>query len=262
MTIHYHGLPIWGDGVAKIAVKGAGAFVSFIRPDQIRLALKHADNVAIDNGAFSAWRRGVTIKWSDFYKWLEEYYYYDNVSFFVIPDVIDGDEFDNDALIKQVPYDFKLKSVPTWHLHEPIGRLLRLCDKFPKVCFGSSGIYHAPRSKLWAQRMNAALTEIYVKRDLKTKIHGLRMLDGRIIGNYPLDSADSTNLACNVPKYKKVHKEITKQIVCADYCSGLSEKELKTTILRNRCSILKHAIESVVPPTIEEWKNNHELLHG
>ncbi|EDU8875917.1 hypothetical protein YD04_002155 [Salmonella enterica subsp. enterica] len=69
MTTHFHGLPIWGDkgAVCKIAIAGAGAFVSYARPEQLGLALQNADEVAIDNAAFSAWKRGLVIDWVKFF---------------------------------------------------------------------------------------------------------------------------------------------------------------------------------------------------
>ena len=69
---HFHGTPVWGcaGDVHRIAVSGAGAFVSYARPDQIDASIKFASLVAIDNGAFSAWKRGLVIDWSKFYQWL------------------------------------------------------------------------------------------------------------------------------------------------------------------------------------------------
>lgn len=101
---HFHGTPVWGSAgdVHRIAVSGAGAFVSYVRPDQIAASIQHAQVVGIDNGAFSAWVRGLKINWSDFYKWLLNYYHHPKVAFFVIPDVVDGGERDNDALITAV----------------------------------------------------------------------------------------------------------------------------------------------------------------
>ena len=83
MTIHYHGTPIWGNKseVLKVAIAGAGAFVSYARPDQIEQCLKNADSVGIDNGAFSAWKRGLKIDWTEFYKWLFRYYFNEKVMF-------------------------------------------------------------------------------------------------------------------------------------------------------------------------------------
>ena len=38
---HFHGTPVWGSAgdVHRIAVSGAGAFVSYVRPDQILASL-------------------------------------------------------------------------------------------------------------------------------------------------------------------------------------------------------------------------------
>lgn len=264
MTTHFHGLPIWGDrgAVCKIAVTGAGAFVSYARPEQIGLALQYADEVAIDNAAFSAWKRGLIINWVEFYRWLMPHYHHERLKFFVIPDVVDGGEEDNNRLIRELPSMFRDKAAPVWHLHESLDRLVALCEVWPLVCFGSSGQYATIRTAAWHRRMNEAFTEIYIRRQLRTKIHGLRMLDGRIVGNYPLATADSTNLACNVPKFEVKYPELTRAIKEADYAQGLTPDELKRLILRRRCAILKGAIEQVRPPTIEQWINNQPAQAG
>lgn len=236
MTVHYHGTPIWGDKseVLRVAVKDSGAFVSYARPDQIKQCKEFASSISIDNGAFSAWKRGLKIDWTDFYRWLMPHYHHEKFAFFVIPDVIDGGVEDNNHLVNSVPSMFIEKAVPAWHLHEPIDRLIMLCDRFEKVCFGSSGEFAQIRTSRWHGRMTEALTEMYIKRGYKTKIHGLRMLDGRVLGKYPLHTADSTNLACNVPKYKVKYPDLGSN-------------------LQHRAAILKNAIESVTPPKIEEW---------
>ncbi|MBJ9263418.1 MAG: hypothetical protein E7F41_04235 [Citrobacter sp.] len=252
---HFHGTPVWGSAgdVHRIAVNRAGAFVSYARPDQIDASINFADLVGIDNGAFSAWKRGLVIDWAEFYQWLLAYYHHPKVGFYVIPDVVEGGEKDNDALIRQVPAMLRGKAVPVWHLHESIDRLVELCREWPRVCFGSSGEFAAIRTPHWHRRMQDAFETIYCKFSFQTQIHGLRMLDGRVMGNYPLATADSTNLACNVPKFNTKYPELTRAIREAEYARGLSEKELTATILKNRCAILKSAIEAVQPPTIPEW---------
>ncbi|MBL1887190.1 hypothetical protein ELE62_31435, partial [Klebsiella pneumoniae] len=213
-VIHYHGTPVWGDAgnVHRIAVTGAGAFVSYARPDQLVASIKYALSVAIDNGAFSAWKRGLIIDWQQFYQWLIPYYHHPKLSFFVIPDVVEGGEADNDALIAKLPRCFKDKAVPVWHLHESLHRLVELCREWPRVCFGSSGEYATIRTQLWHRRMSEAFETIYCKHSFSTQVHGLRMLDGRVLGNYPLATADSTNLVCNVPKFEVKYPELTKAI--------------------------------------------------
>ncbi|EEV8910619.1 hypothetical protein EHI82_002551, partial [Escherichia coli] len=250
--------PVWGSAgdVHRIAVSGAGAFVSYVRPDQIAASIQHAQVVGIDNGAFSAWVRGLKINWSDFYKWLLNYYHHPKVAFFVIPDVVDGGERDNDALINEVPKMFYGKATPVWHLHESIDRLIELCREWPRVCFGSSGEYAAIRTAHWHRRMQDAFEAIYCRHNFKTAVHGLRMLDGRVLGNYPLATADSTNLACNVPKFNSKYPELTRAIQEAEYSRNLTEKELKAVILKNRCAILKGAIEAVRPPSVSDWLSN------
>ena len=256
MIHHYHGTPIWGGAgeVHRIAVRGAGAFVSYARPDQLQASLQYAQEVAIDNGAFSAWKRGLILDWAAFYRWLEPYYQHKKVSFFVIPDVVEGGEEDNDRLIRALPPSLRRKAAPVWHLHESIERLVCLCEEWPRVCFGSSGEYAVIRTAAWHERMEQAFEAIYGRRNLATKIHGLRMLDGRVLGKYPLTTADSTNLACNVPKFHAKYPELTRSIRDAEYANGLSEEEVKALVLKGRCAILKNAIESVIPPTINSYR--------
>jgi hypothetical protein len=157
-TIHYHGSPIWGakGEVNRVAITGAGAFISYARPDQIKAAFKYADSVAIDNGAFSAWKRGLQLDWTEFYQWLMGYYFNEKLRFFIIPDKIDGTEEDNDRLINSVPSMFKDKACPVWHLHESLEKLNRLCGNFDRVAFGSSGEFATIRTKSWHSRMKQA----------------------------------------------------------------------------------------------------------
>lgn len=246
-VVHFHGGPIVGakGAAATISYRDGGAFISYLNTDQISKCFEICKEVALDNGAFSAWKQKKTIDWSNFYKWIEKYYDNPKLRFFVIPDVVEGGEEDNDKLISEVPEKFKDKAAPVWHLHESIERLVRLCEQWPTVCFGSSGEYAVTRTKRWHARMNEAFTAIYIDRNLPVKIHGLRMLDGRIVGNYPLNSADSCNLAINIPKYNSVHPQITQNVINA----GWDKYEIYT----HRAAILRNAIESVRPPTVEEW---------
>lgn len=249
-VIHYHGTPIWGNKgeVLSHAVSGAGAFVSYARPDQINLCLKKADKLGLDNGAFSAWKRGLKIDWIEFYKWLMKYYFHEKVEFFIIPDDIEGNEQDNKNLILSVPSMFKEKAVPVWHLHESFDYLNWLCENFERVAFGSSGEFATIRTVAWHRRMTESFELLY-KRNHKTKIHGLRMLDGRVLGNYPLQSADRTNLACNVPKYKVKYPQLGAHILKREPFTDNDKHEL----LLYRCASLKGAIEKVKSPTLKDW---------
>lgn len=199
VLIHYHGLPITPDKVALAAVQAGHAFVSFHRPDQLALAVEFCQSFAIDNGAFSAWRSGSPITdWSAFYAWAEECRRFPSCDFAVIPDVIDGDEAENDALLREWPLP-RWFGAPVWHMHESVERLVRLADEFPRVCLGSSGDYAAVATQRWWARMGEAMRAVCDDKGRPMcKLHGLRMLNHEVFTRLPLASADSTNIGRNV----------------------------------------------------------------
>jgi hypothetical protein len=75
------------------------------------------------------------------------------------------------------------------------------------------------------------------------------MLDGRVLGNWPLDSADSTNLACNVPKWKVKYPNLGHHIKNREPFTQDDKNEL----LVYRCACMKNTIESVHPPKLKDW---------
>lgn len=195
--LHYHGLPITPETAAVAAVSGGHAFVSFRHPSQLSLAAAVCQSFAVDNGAFSAWRSGVPVTdWSEYYAWVERARV-PSMDFAVIPDVIDGDERDNDALIDEWPHG--ALGAPVWHLHESLERLRRLAGTWPRVCLGSSGDYAQIGTLRWWGRMADAVAAISDGDGRPaTRLHGLRMLDRRVVEAVPLASADSTNIARNI----------------------------------------------------------------
>ena len=200
--IHYHGLPITPATAAVRAITNGHAFVSFKHPDQLTIALEVAQSFALDNGAFSAWRSGKPVTdWSEYYEWVAELHRYPSFDFAVIPDVIDGDEDDNDALLDEWPWAKKFPHVgaPVWHLHESLERLDRLVSNWPRICLGSSGDYAQIGTDAWWIRMREAMDVICDKSGRPcTKIHGLRMLDPKIFSKFPFASADSANIGRNI----------------------------------------------------------------
>jgi len=197
-VICYHGTPMSGAAfkAAKI-LAGRDAMVSFYAPEQLEIAAEVCRSVVLDNGAFSAWRAGDPVTdWADYYDWVEHWKSHPSVVWACIPDVIDGTEDQNDALLAEWPFrDF---GVPVWHLHESLHRLRRLCATYPLVALGSSGKYSEPDSPGWWNRMSEAMDAICVDGRPTTKLHGLRMLDPTILAHLPLASADSTNVARNI----------------------------------------------------------------
>jgi hypothetical protein len=197
--IHYHGLPITPATAAIKAVEAGHAFVSFAHPDQLGIAAEVCQSFAIDNGAFSAWRSGNPITdWSGFYDWATNCKLIPSCDFAVIPDVIDGTEADNDALLAEFPLPVWF-GAPVWHLHESYNRLQKLAADYPRVCFGSSGQYANIGTTEWWVRMSGAMRSICDKEGRPlTKIHGLRMLNPAVFTKFPFASADSTNIGRNV----------------------------------------------------------------
>lgn len=177
--------------------------MSFRYPEQLGLALEVCQSFAADNGAFSAWKSGKPVTdWSRYYEWVAELHRYPAFDFAVIPDVIDGGEADNDALVAVWPWqDAKWKWVgaPVWHMHESIERLQRLAHEWPRVCLGSSGQFATVGDARWWNRIAEAMRAVCDRNGNPVcKLHGLRMLNPDVFTRLPFSSADSTNIAQNV----------------------------------------------------------------
>jgi hypothetical protein len=158
--IHYHGLPITPATVAVKAIEGGHAFVSFAHSDQLSIAIEVCQSFAIDNGAFSAWRSGNPIQdWQPFYDWSLNLKKVPSCDFAVIPDVIDGTEADNDALLKDCPLPTWF-GAPVWHMHESIERLEQLANSYVRVCIGSSGEFSSVGTSKWWVKIGQAMRVI------------------------------------------------------------------------------------------------------
>jgi hypothetical protein len=173
--------------------------VSYAHPGQLDIALEVCQSVALDNGAFSAWMAGEPIRdWTPFYAWAGAALRHPNVDWCLIPDVIDGNEADNDALISEWPFG-KALGVPVWHMHESLERLERLAADWPRLGFGSSGEFAGVGDSKWWRRMNEAMDVVCDAEGYPVvRLHGLRMLDPDVFRRLPFASADSTNVARNI----------------------------------------------------------------
>jgi hypothetical protein len=198
-VIHYHGMPITPEVAAVAAISGGHAFVSFAHPDQLGTAAHFCQSFAVDNGAFSAWRAGRPVTdWRPFYAWAGECLRIPSCDFAVIPDVIDGDEAANDALLTEWPLP-RWFGAPVWHMHESLDRLGRLAAGWPRVCFGSSGEYARVGNEQWWHRVAHAMRVVCDDEGRPlVKLHGLRMLNPAVFTRLPFASADSTNIGRNI----------------------------------------------------------------
>lgn len=195
--IHFHGTPLTPRSeLLKLA--GKHFCVSFADPRDGDWCLANAQSVLWDNGAFSLFTKDKAVDWMAFYSWLEPRLGHPH--FAIVPDVIDGGEDANDALLSEWPYRRDL-SAPVWHMGEAIDRLLKLADEWPRVAFGSSGAYWQVGSPAWERRADEAFNALASRHSPLPWVHMLRGL--ALCGDrWPFASADSVNVSRN---YKDTH---------------------------------------------------------
>jgi hypothetical protein len=195
--IHYHGTPIGGPKAERVRfLKGRHALVSFAYQEDMALVADVCADFVLDNGAFTAWRKGRPMDVPGYIRWVEKWHRHPGFTWALIPDVIDGIDADNDALLRDWPK--RLRGVPIWHLHEDLARLDRLCNDWPTVALGSSGQWPTPGTTSWWGRMRQAMGVACDEQGRpRARLHGLRMLAPKIFTRLPLASADSTNAAVN-----------------------------------------------------------------
>jgi hypothetical protein len=191
-VIHYHGTPITPVG-ALYELAGRHFCVSFANPQDVRRCHQIGQSVMLDNGAFSLWKSGKATNWAGYYAWCDEWLAYPS-TWAVIPDEIDAGSQAQDALVRDWP--FKHRGAPVWHMDEPLDRLLKLTDEWPRVCIGSTAEYAVVLSDAWRERMEAMWSAIAVRHRHLPWLHMLRgmQLSGR---EYPFASVDSTDIAQN-----------------------------------------------------------------
>lgn len=208
VTAHaYHGTPITPAQVLHLL--GARNYcISYYHRQQMAVLVSVASRLMIDNGAFSAWKKGIVLDrayWEGFYNFLRQWLpLMPSYWWFVIPDVIDAGTQEQDALIRECPSDLLRFGAPVWHMDEPISRLLRLTETFPRVCIGSTAEYAVVGSTGWRLRMDDVFDAIDDNGGTVCELHMLRGLQCFLPSyDYPFDSGDSTDLARNHNRMKR-----------------------------------------------------------
>jgi len=209
MALIYHVTPITPNAVLR-SMAGRAFMVRWGRHDQVKIVERIAPWIAYDNGAFGFFLKGIEMAFADwhrFYDWLEPRIYQPG-RWAIVPDVIGEGSQIQDALIREWPFGFK--GAPVWHTDEPLDRLLRLCDEWPRVCIGSTGehfdIWMPGRfgvevTAIWAARMDE-VWEALGRRVIVPEVH---MLRGTAVSHlYPFATADSSSLAQNGHVYRKL----------------------------------------------------------
>lgn len=198
--IHYHGTPVGGGAVDKSTFfTGKHCLVSFAYPADLPVVAECCQSFIFDSGAYTTWKTGKPLNFNGYLDFCVEYEKHPGLDWVLIPDVIDGIDIENDAYIakwlNKYPEDL---SVPVWHLHESLDRLLDLTLSFSRVALGSSGEFSTPGSNNWWSRMTQAMNTITDDAGRPNcKLHGLRMLNPKVFSKLPLASADSVNAAMN-----------------------------------------------------------------
>lgn len=190
--MHYHGTPVT-PRARLLELAGCSFCVSYAAPRDVAVCHEIGQAVMLDNGAFTTWQQGLEPDWPGFYSWAEPWLDY-RTTWAVIPDVIVGDERANDLLVAEWP--FGDRGAPVWHMHEPLSRLLRLAEHWPRVCIGSSGDYAVVADARWHRRMIAAMNALCDDGPAPVWLHMLR--GTQLAGSaYPFASVDSTSIAQN-----------------------------------------------------------------
>jgi hypothetical protein len=202
--IHYHGTRLSGDKATTIrALAGKHAMVSYADPHDLDIVAEVCQSFCFDNGAFTAWKQGKPMDIEGYAGWVEKWLKHPGFDWYCIPDVIDGTEADNTAMIAEwrslVDHPMLVHGVPVWHMHESPVHLFRLCHAWPRVAIGSSGEFATVGNAQWWSRISEAMNAICDDEGRPmAKLHGLRMLDPTVFSHIPLASADSTNVARNI----------------------------------------------------------------
>lgn len=181
--------------------------VSYAAPSDVRRAHQFGQSVLLDNGAFSVWKRGIEPDWAGYYTWCDRWMDY-ATTWAVIPDVIEGEDRDNDKLIDDWPHG--IRGAPVWHLHENIDRLLDLLGYWPRVCFGSSKQYADVLSMAWCRRVDEAWNEISRHYKRTPWVHMLRGMQC-VKREWPFASVDSTDIARNHNREQNEPEEMARR---------------------------------------------------
>ncbi len=197
--IRYHGGPITPESAALAAWKRSHAMISFANPDQAGIAFEVADSVALDNGAWPIFAAGKgRIDIAAYADWVKQWSLHPAFDWCLIPDVIDGSEAENDALIQTWMLPRSI-SVPVWHLHESLFKLNKLAIEYPRIAFGSSGEFVDIGTQRWWGRISEAMEVVCDSEGRPMcKLHGLRQMDPTVFSVIPYASVDSTNVARNI----------------------------------------------------------------
>jgi hypothetical protein len=139
-------------------------------------------DILFDSGAFSLWRRGISIDIQEYCKYLLMH----NIGKYITLDKIGNH---SETMVNQkIMEDFGMNPIPVYHLNSPIENLYEICEKYSYVCLGGTvGSQFSVRLKFF--------TEVF-EHFPNHKFHGLGLTDSRLTEQFPFYSVDSTTWLC------------------------------------------------------------------
>ena len=167
-----------------------------------------AGELLLDNGAFSAWQKGVEMDdgyWDGYYAWANKILARHPHAWAIIPDTITGTVEENDRLRREswLPSD---REIAVWHMHEPLGYLEHLVSGYHRIAVGSSGEFAKVGTAAWHARIDEAFGAVrrgHESQGDTRQARSLHILRAQSMHHrYDFDSSDSTNLAANHCRYK------------------------------------------------------------
>ena len=203
-------------------LKGASFCVSYATRAKLGKQLDQAIELVgkdgillVDNGAFSAHQAGVDTMNDEAYlngfaDWANDIADRCPQAIIVFPDVIGGTaEQNRELVIKSMGLVYCDRAMPIWHMHEPIEYLLWMCKAFNYIGIGSSAQYF-DLGPAWHDRIKEALAaidawEIETGLD-RPRIHMMRAQ--KMAHLYPFDSSDSTNVAVNHGRQRRLGEDL------------------------------------------------------
>lgn len=211
------GTPVTPKHLLK-TLAGSSFCVSFADPRDLYdcAELVGEDQILVlDNGAFTHWRQGKgAIDRDAFWKWANDAQYYCPQAVAVIPDVIEGSEYDN---LLECSYavrgddcyaDYPDRVMAIWHLNDSLEQLEKFARIFNFVGFGSCAEFdvQSKRSAYLARirEASAVLDRVEFEHGRRPWVHLMRGL-GVFAELTRFESADSTNVAVNHHRLRATH---------------------------------------------------------
>jgi len=188
--------------------------------------------------------------WTPYYRWLEARLFHPG-RWAVIPDAPGAPSQLNDSLIPEWP--FGQKGAPLWHMDGPIERLLRLCEKWDRVCLGWTGKGKTLDNPDYHRRMEE------VSQALGNQWPVLHMMRGVMVAHdYPFVSADSTSLAQNGHRYD--HKDDRYSLTGGPPSKWDGRNQYGETLESGDPNRRKWALLGCTP--LDRWKNARPSMDG